>query len=111
MKIFFLGLFLLGIHSTGHAKSPQPASWDRPEAVFNATNTITNQTLVTWRRVSNVMEECNAESTRLSVAKIKPPFIACSFWTKKTCLIITNKNTTQHSLGHELRHCFQGDWH
>ena len=27
------------------------------------------------------------------------------------CVIITPKETTMSTLGHELRHCFEGKWH
>ena len=35
-------------------------------------------------------------------------------WTEptRTCIIVMNKNIlTMGSLGHEARHCFEGDWH
>ena len=105
--LVFLLIFALEVES----EPLIPQSWDDPNAKFNATNTITNQTIVTWKRVDNVIEGCTAESKKLGVAVIKTPILACSFWTKTSCTIITGKTTTQHSLGHELRHCFQGDWH
>lgn len=37
---------------------------------------------------------------------------ACTILTfKHECEIITNKNTTMEILGHEVRHCFEGNFH
>ena len=38
---------------------------------------------------------------------------ACAQWskTKKTCTVYTGKTTTHVYLGHEVRHCFEGDFH
>ena len=89
----------------------QDTEWDDPKVEFDASQTITDKTVVIWKRVDNVQAGCNAESKRQGVATIAYRVKACSFYTKNTCTIITGKKTTQHSLGHELRHCFQGIWH
>lgn len=89
----------------------QDTEWDSPGDEFDASKTITDKSVVIWKRVDNVQAGCNAESERLGVAKISYRLKACSFYTKNTCTIITGRKTTQHSLGHELRHCFQGKWH
>ena len=89
----------------------QDTAWDDPGAKFDATQTITDKSTIIWKRVDDVQAGCNAESERLGVAKIPYRVKACSFYNKNTCTIITGKKTTQHSLGHELRHCFQGEWH
>lgn len=38
---------------------------------------------------------------------------ACAVFvpTESRCVIITGPKTNLHTLGHELRHCVQGDWH
>ena len=110
-KMKSLILIFLAFGSAAQSESITPHAWDDPHAKFNAKNTITNQTIVTWKRVDNVIDECNTEFERLGFAKILYRVQACSFWTKTSCTIITSKTTTQHSLGHELRHCFQGNWH
>jgi len=107
-----LVIALMVLNANAHAQSyMQSAAWDKASELFDATQTITDQTVVVWKRVDNVQAGCNSESERLGVAKIPYQVQACSFWTKNTCTIITGKKTSQHSLGHELRHCFQGDWH
>jgi hypothetical protein len=89
----------------------QDTSWDNPTAQFDATQTITDKSVIIWKRVDDVQAGCNAESKRLGVATVSYQVQACSFYNKNTCTIITGKTTSQHSLGHELRHCFQGSWH
>jgi hypothetical protein len=38
---------------------------------------------------------------------------ACAIWdfAKQTCTVITGQITTMQALGHEVRHCFEGDFH
>jgi hypothetical protein len=38
---------------------------------------------------------------------------ACAIWdfAKQTCMVITGRVTTGQVLGHEVRHCFEGDFH
>jgi hypothetical protein len=40
---------------------------------------------------------------------------ACAFWSKTFtvdhCLIITSRNTSHETLGHETRHCYQHAFH
>jgi len=88
---------------------------DNPTAQFDATRNMTNQTKITWKAVSNVQAECNKESKRLAGRDFGYAVQACSFWEKEngqdTCTIITGKHTSMHSIGHEMRHCFQGNWH
>lgn len=35
----------------------------------------------------------------------------CAFWSYNECLIVTDKHTSHKTLGHELRHCFEGHFH
>jgi hypothetical protein len=88
---------------------------DDPRAWFSTNKNMTTQSTVTWRAVENVQAECNKESKRLAGQSFGYAVLACSFWEKQNgrdvCTIITGKNTTMHSLGHEMRHCFQGNWH
>jgi hypothetical protein len=97
-------LFALLISSTAMAA-------DDPHEKFDATKTITNQTTVTWVRVDNVKAACDAENKKWGYPPYQQDLLACSMQTNNTCKIITGKTTTMWSLGHELRHCFQGSWH
>jgi len=84
---------------------------DDPYETFDASKLMTNKTTITWRVVKNVLEECNKENKRWGYPPYTQTLLACSMQTKDTCLIITAKETTMWSVGHEIRHCFQGSWH
>lgn len=90
--------------------------WTDPNSPFNADTKMTNSVHVTWMTASNVNKACEAESIRRGNGGFKgAPMQACTFWTKTPngyeCLMITSKNPTIHNLGHEIRHCFQGNYH
>ena len=72
---------------------------------------ITGKSVVTWRYVTDVTAACNAERSKSGQPTFKQPSMACSIWTKDSCLIITARNTDADTLAHEVLHCFQGSWH
>jgi hypothetical protein len=85
--------------------------WDHPSRPFSAAEKLPQST-IKWITVDNVMESCEKESRRRGFkgfGGIK--MMACSFYVGDQCTIITSRNPTMHSVGHEVRHCFQGDWH
>jgi len=79
--------------------------------IIDPSKNLTNTTTITWRYAENVTEACNAERKLSGNPAYQQPSMACSFWTKNTCLIITARNTLPESLAHEVLHCFQGKWH
>ncbi len=82
-----------------------------PKEEFDFTKRMTDSSQVTVKVVDNVKEACFKEA---EMYKVKPTFrnpVACSFYTKTWCTIIVGKSTTIENLGHEVRHCFQGNWH
>jgi hypothetical protein len=82
---------------------------------FDATKNMSNQITITWLQVDNVTAACDAESKRRGNGGFGYALDACSFWPPaggpKVCTIITGKRTDLDTLGHETRHCFQGNWH
>lgn len=79
--------------------------------MFPASKNITNQTNVRWEAVDNVQAACEKGSHRRGYGGFNYPVEACSFWDKSTCHVITAKKVNLHTLGHEIRHCFQGAFH
>jgi hypothetical protein len=68
--------------------------------------------MIEWIAVDKEMEACEKESTRRGFNGFGGISIAaCSFYKADQCMIITSKNPTMHSIGHKVRHCFQGQWH
>jgi len=88
---------------------------ESPYDKFSAKNNFTNGTKVTWIQVDNILKSCNAENVRRRLPQYNVPIDGCSFWDKSlfgnTCVIFTPKNTDYWTMGHELRHCFQGQFH
>lgn len=72
---------------------------------------MTNRTTVTVRSVDNVKDSCEAESRKRGFGGLGFPMAACSFWDEKGCTIIVGPKANNDILGHELRHCFQGNFH
>jgi hypothetical protein len=87
------------------------ADWDDPETPFSTKSNKTETMTITWRPVDNVQKTCAAEIKRRDGKTLGYTVDACSFWEGNSCTIITKKNPTQHDIGHELRHCYQGQWH
>lgn len=86
-------------------------NWQDPESKFSTTKNFTNTSTITWKIVDNVQQSCEAESRRRGNGGFGYTVDACSFWQGSTCTIITGKTSTLHEIGHELRHCFQGNYH
>jgi hypothetical protein len=89
--------------------------WQNAEAIFDATNTDSENVSIKWIRVDNgkIQSACEAESRRRGQGGFGYGVQGCSFWSMDhtQCTIITPKFTTIHNLGHETLHCFQGNFH
>ena len=77
---------------------------------------FTDTTQVTWEPVDNAEKKCTEIHVKATGKPYPDKVDACSYWKKNlfqqyNCHIITDKNTNNDILGHELRHCFQGDFH
>lgn len=86
-------------------------NWQNPEAKFAASKSTADTKQVTWRYTNNVQKECEAESHKRKLGGFGYAVNACSFWDRNSCTIITAPQATMHILGHEVRHCFQGNFH
>lgn len=93
------------------ATSGLAENWQNPEARFSAKKNFTETSTITWRVVDNVQKSCEAESRSRGRGGFGYNVDACSFWEGNSCVIITGKMATLHEIGHEMRHCFQGNYH
>lgn len=88
---------------------------ESPYEQFDATKKMADTVTITWRTVSNVQEVCSAESVRRGKGKFGFAIDACAFWDKTPkgmiCTIVTKPRPNYWDLGHETRHCFQGNFH
>jgi hypothetical protein len=92
------------------------AYFEDPHQQFDMTHNMTNQTTITFKQVDNVTAECDKESRARGGGGFGYSVDACSFWDKKlvgpdSCIVITPKTANFHTIGHEIRHCLQGNWH
>jgi hypothetical protein len=85
--------------------------WADPYAKFDTKKNKHKTVSVTWVYTDNVNQMCEKESKRRGLGGFGYGVEACSFWDKNNCIIITKKQTNTHELGHEVRHCFQGNYH
>lgn len=91
--------------------STNAMAFDDPKEIFNANTNFTTQSTITWLPVNDVQKTCEAESRKRGFKGFGYSVNACSFFDGNQCTIITGKQTNMHTLGHEVRHCFQGQWH
>jgi hypothetical protein len=109
MKKLVLALFLAQ-SVLAHA-APEYFEWDHPTKEFNARKKDRNSIRVEWRTVDDVRDYCSKMNIARGYGPILNSIKACSTQENNVCIIITGNETSMHTLGHELRHCFQGKWH
>ena len=84
---------------------------DDPRKTYDVTKGTNRSVQVEWRTVDNPLQVCNRESKNFGNGGFAYAVQACAFWWDNRCIIITGKKTDHDTIGHEIRHCFQGDWH
>lgn len=88
---------------------------ENPSEMFPTDNNFTDTSKITWKQVDNVQAVCDKQHISTDGKPYGYKVLACSSWTKSIfgdkCEIITGKRTSLHIIGHEVRHCFQGDFH
>lgn len=86
---------------------------DDPLKSFDATVRLHSTSVITWVVADDVQKACNDSRIKHGGTPYTSLVNGCvTFWKEKNeCIIITGKRTTMHTLGHEVRHCFQGHWH
>jgi hypothetical protein len=89
---------------------------ENPEKNFSTKKNMVDESKIRWTPVKNIQATCEAESRKRKFGGFGYAVEACSFWDKddegnNICSIYTKVSTNMHTLGHEVRHCFQGKWH
>lgn len=85
------------------------------EEVFSARTRYAEEMMVNWQPVQDINATCSEERKKRG----RPPYgkkvLACTFWEHSDnggeCHVFTSMDTTVETLGHEVRHCFQGHFH
>ena len=89
---------------------------ENPNKMFDATHNMTNKVSVEWIQVKDIQKTCDELSQEKVNKKFGYAVEACSTWDEESdgsysCKIYTEKKTNIATLGHEMKHCFQGNWH
>lgn len=88
---------------------------ENPNKLFDATHNMTNKVKIEWVQVKNVQKVCDEIAEQKTSKKFGYAVESCASWDEGTfgytCTIYTEKKTSMATLGHEVRHCFQGDFH
>lgn len=74
---------------------------------------VMNEVKVRWEIRENVAAVCSGAAKLSSAQAWMTPPVACAMWNvaTKECVIVTGKQVSHVELGHELRHCFEGNFH
>lgn len=74
---------------------------------------VLNQVRVRWEVRDDVSQHCGQKVASLGAQNVQAAPIACAVWNvaTKECVIYTGRQVAHVTLGHELRHCFEGHFH
>ena len=88
-------------------------AWENPNDPFSTKENVGESMLISWKTTDNIQKVCQDEYKKRGLGSFNYAVDACSFWnfTTRTCTIYTKKNPTLHDVGHEIRHCYQGNYH
>jgi hypothetical protein len=83
-----------------------------PHEDQNFTAAIGSDTVtIRWDRLSKIDLQKKCSSLTKKELNYHMEYLGCATFNKKYCIIYTDVNTTHQILGHEVRHCFYGDFH
>lgn len=74
---------------------------------------VMSQVRVRWDVRDDASKVCGSKMASLGTQKVAAAPIACAIWNvpTKECVIVTSRQVAHVTLGHELRHCFEGHFH
>ena len=94
--------------------SAQPVNpvkaWEYNAEHINTPNPQTRVRTITWRQVSDQeLQQICDKSTNGRFGKNR--IVGCAVWRGDQCTVITGINTSTSNLGHEIRHCYDYNFH
>ena len=92
------------------------AQWhfdNSPGRIFDMKKNLTNKTTVEIKYVkeSEIQAACNAQSRKFGFNGFPSGALACSWQWRDRCIIIFPEKVDMRTVGHEMMHCLQGNWH
>lgn len=87
-----------------------------PYQKYSTKNNFTNDVHVEWIIVDDIQKTCDDVRVKNKNKPFPYKVDACSEWGRNLfrqykCKIYTKKMVNNDTLGHEIRHCFQGSFH
>ena len=81
--------------------------------VFDMSKNITKKTTVELKYVEpqDIQKTCDSLSRKFGNNGYKYGVLACTFFWDDKCVVVVPKKVDMRTVGHEMMHCFQGDWH
>jgi hypothetical protein len=98
------------------ACSSTPQDPNPPRSYIGPVNPYNNRSVtIHWRKVTSPDQYCRQVNRGMSQRHPadKEIFLGCAHWntTKSECTIVTGLKDNLDTIGHEVKHCFDGDWH
>jgi hypothetical protein len=81
--------------------------------VFDMSKNITKKTTVELKYVEpqDIQKTCDTLSRKFGNNGYNYGVLACTFFWDDKCVVVVPKKVDMRTVGHEMMHCFQGDWH
>ena len=76
------------------------------DLIFNVSPNHTPK-IIEWIVVEDLDQACYGKPKNPGQGELR----GCAKFNKTKCFVYTKKETTLANLGHEMRHCFEGQWH
>ena len=108
MKHKLLSAVIMLAVGTAHAQWTFDNS---PERVFDMKKNITNKTTVILSYAKDIQKACETKSRELGYGGYGYPVRACSWFYDDRCIVIVPEQVEMRTIGHEMMHCLQGNWH
>jgi hypothetical protein len=112
MKYIIAALLVVAFNANAveHFDTPE-----NPHEEFSVSHVMSNQIAITFISAADVRAVCDSESRKRGFKGFPFPVEACSFFdtsrVNNKCTIVVGKTTNYHTIGHEMRHCLQGNFH
>lgn len=81
--------------------------------VFDMSKNITKKTTIELKYVepTDIQKTCDTLSRKFGNNGYNYGVLACTFFWDDKCVVVVPKKVDMRTVGHEMMHCFQGDWH
>ena len=81
--------------------------------VFDMSKNMTKKTTIELKYVESkdIQKTCDTMSRNYGNKGYSYGVLACTFFWDSKCVIVVPKEVDMRMIGHEVMHCFQGDWH